>query len=194
MKTINNIAVFLWSVAFVACVDVNLKNELPNISYYTLDNSTAESKFCEAYELIGLNSIEVPKENQNKILYKENSQIKTLKQVNFIRSIDKSLESLIIKEFHKNCLKIITPPLSGINLDYMLQIKILDFEIIKEDENAKAIINLLYQMTSKGHIWQTNLITQSQELNTFDEQSVIEALQIASLNAVRELVNKIIPK
>lgn len=192
----NKILIFIIaSVFFTACIDINLKSQLPTLDYYKLDTSSAESTHCGAFELIALTGIDMPKEYQsNKIFYKEDNKIKYFNNISFISNINQSFENMIIKEFHKKCLKIILPPFSGIDLDYFLYIKLLDFDIIVDGENSKAIVNISYQITSKGQIWQSGIISQSQDLESFNEENAIKMLQKASLNAVESLANKIIPK
>lgn len=129
MKRSNFMAIIAFGAVLSACV--NLKSELPSISYYALESAAVESAQCEAFELIALGGIEVPKEYQNQVLYREGGQIRAFDSVRFIRNIDKSFEHLLIKRFHANCLKIIVPPISGLNVEKILRVKILDFEIVK---------------------------------------------------------------
>ncbi len=191
---INKILVFnIVAILFSACVDINLKSELPKIDYYKLDVINVEPRTCEAYELIALAGIEIPEEyKNNKILYIEHNKANYFNQASFISSIKQSLESAIIKESHKHCLKIILPPFSGLNIESFLSLRLLDFYVIK-DEN-KAILNMLYQLSSKGNIKQSGIISTSKDLSSFSNEDSINALQDAMIDAVRELTNNIIPK
>lgn len=181
------------AIFFGACVNVNLKNELPSINYYKLDTTIAESKICGAYDLIGLVDIEVPDEyRNNKILYIDDNKVNELKGVRFINDIGSELENMLIKEFHKHCLKIINPPFSGIKIESYLKLKLLDFEISKD--TMEAAISFSYQMTSQGTIWQSGIIAQTQPIASFDEENLIKTMQDISVSAIRELANKLIPK
>ncbi|MBR7118066.1 MAG: hypothetical protein IKC84_01660 [Helicobacteraceae bacterium] len=178
---------------FSACVDINLKSELPNINYYKLDTLVAESKICDAYNLIGLVGIEVPSKYQNaKILYSENNKVSELSGVNFANDIVNEVESMLIKEFHKHCLKIINPPFSGAKIESYLKLKLLDFEIQKD--TMEAVMSFSYQITSKGQIHQSGIIAQKQLLDSFDEESAIKAMQDVSISSIKELANQLIPK
>lgn len=183
------------AIFFSACIDINLKSELPKNNYYKLDNIEAKNNNCEAYNLVALVGIDLPKEYQNsRILYKENNKIKYFENTIFIRNTSQSLESMLIKNFDKQCIKIILPPFSGINLESFLSIKILDFDIIKDETQSNAVINLFYQITQQGQVWQSGIISQSENLQNFNEKESIKALQEISLKAINELANKIIPK
>ena len=178
---------------FSACVDINLKSELPNINYYKLDTLVAESKICDAYNLIGLVGIEVPSKYQNaKILYSENNKVSELSGVNFANDIVNEVESMLIKEFHKHCLKIINPPFSGAKIESYLKLKLLDFEIQKD--TMEAVMSFSYQITSRGQIHQSGIIAQKQLLDSFDEESAIKAMQDVSISSIKELANQLIPK
>ncbi len=194
MKNIYKILILIFMITFFsACVSVNLKSELPKINYYKLDNTKAESKVCGAYDLIGLVGIEIPSEyRNNKILYSNNNKVSELEGVHFINDISSELESMLIKEFHKNCLKIINPPFSGIKMESYLKIKILDFEVIKD--KMEFTISFSYQMTSKGQIWQSGIITQTSEIKAFEEEVIIKTIQDTSISSIKELANKLIPK
>lgn len=178
---------------FSACVSVNLKSELPNINYYKLDTLVAESKICDAYNLIGLVGIEVPSKYQNaKILYSKNNKVSELSGVNFANDIVNELESMLIKEFHKHCLKIINPPFSGTKIESYLKLKLLDFEIQKD--TMEAVMSFSYQITSKGQIHQSGIIAKKQLLDSFDEENAIKAMQDVSISSIKELANQLIPK
>ncbi|RAX54485.1 hypothetical protein CCY99_03815 [Helicobacter sp. 16-1353] len=191
---INKILIFTIPLLFSACIDVNLRSELPAVDYYKLDTSNAESTNCESFNFIALTGIDIPKEYQSKkIFYKENNKIKYFNNINFISNINQSFENMLIKEFNKKCLKIVLPPFSGISLENFLHIKLLDFDIVKQNENAKAIVNISYQITQKGNILQSGIITESKDLENFSEEEAIKALQETSLNAIETLSNNIIP-
>lgn len=178
---------------FSACVSVNLKSELPNINYYKLDTLVAESKICDAYNLIGLVGIEVPSKYQNaKILYSKNNKVSELSRVNFANDIVNELESMLIKEFHKHCLKIINPPFSGTKIESYLKLKLLDFEIQKD--TMEAVMSFSYQITSRGQIHQSGIIAKKQLLDSFDEENAIKAMQDVSISSIKELANQLIPK
>ncbi len=194
MKNTYKILILIFTmILFSACVSVNLKSELPNINYYKLDNTKAESKICGAYDLIGLVGIEVPSAyRNNKILYSNNSKVNELEGVHFISDIGSSLENILIKEFHKHCLKIINPPFSGIKIESYLKIKLLDFEILKD--KMESTISFTYQMTSQGQIWQSGIISQTKPLESFNEEEIIKTMQDISISSIKELANKLIPK
>lgn len=178
---------------FSACVGINLKSELPNINYYKLDTLVAESKICDAYNLIGLVGIEAPSKYQNaKILYSKNNKVSELSGVNFTNDIVNELESMLIKEFHKHCLKIINPPFSGTKIESYLKLKLLDFEIQKD--TMEAVMSFSYQITSRGKIHQSGIIAQKQLLDSFNEENAIKAMQDVSISSIKELANQLIPK
>lgn len=194
MRKIYQVLILIFiTISFSACFSVNLKNELPSITYYKLDTTKAESKICEAYNLIGLIDVEIPNEyKNNRILYIDNNKVNELKGVHFIGDIGSDLENMIAKEFNKHCLKIINPPFSGIKIESYLKIKLLDFQISKD--NMEASINFSYQITSQGQIWQSGIISQTKPLKSFSEEDIIKTMQDISISAIEELANKLIPK
>lgn len=109
-----------------------------------------------------------------------------------MNDIGSELENMLIKEFHKNCLKTINPPFSGIKMESYLTIKLLDFEIIKD--KMEFTIGFSYQMTSKGQIWQSGIITQTNKIEAFEEETIIKTIQDTSISSIKQLANKLIPK
>lgn len=181
------------AVFFNACININLKSELPNINYYKLDTLESESKICGAYDLIGLVDIEVPSKYQNaKITYSQNGKVSELEGVNFTNDIGSELETILIKEFYKHCLKIINPPFSGIKMESYLKIRLLDFEIQKD--TMEAVISFSYQITSKGQIHQAGIVAKREKLDSFDEETIIKTMQDISISSMKELANILIPK
>ncbi|RDU62279.1 hypothetical protein [Helicobacter sp. MIT 14-3879] len=187
------IFIFL-ALFFSACFDVNLKSELPKLNYYDLDTIEVESfKSCGAYNIIGLNKVDIPSKYQNKkILYKEDSKISSLEGVNFSNSLDNSIESMIIKNFSAKCLKIIVPPFSGINVDSYLSVKLLDFIIDKK--TLKASVAIFYQLYQKGDILQSGILSSSSKLDSFSNEDAVRGLQDSTFKVIDNLSNKIIPK
>lgn len=138
MKNIFSIMAILSAcVAFSACVDINLKSELPKIEYYELDNINANATHCEAFNLIALEAIDIPQSFAGKnIFYKNGNRIMKVDGINLNENLKNSIESMLIKSFSNHCLKIITPPFSGIKLEQYLRIKMLTFNAIKGDSSG----------------------------------------------------------
>ncbi|MGX2982843.1 hypothetical protein [Helicobacter sp. 23-1045] len=128
MRKIAMIFVALCGAIMSACVDINLKSELPKVEYYELDNVRVEVPKCGAWEIIALEGIEIPQSLAGKnILRKNGDLVRSVDGVRLNEGIKSSFESMLIKTFAKHCLKIITPPFSGIKVEKFLRIKVLDF-------------------------------------------------------------------
>lgn len=182
------------AVLFSGCFDVNLKSELPNIEYYSLDNVALEdSKVCEAYNLFGLNKIEIPPIYQHRnILYKDSNKVLNLQGASLSNSLESELESIIIKDFAPKCLKIITPPFSGMDIEQFMRIKLLDFIINKDSMEAK--VSIFYAVYQKGVILQSGILSSSTPLKSLQNDEAIKAMQDSTLEVVNKLANKVIPK
>lgn len=193
-KVIVIFAVFV-GIFLSACVDINLKSELPEVDYYELDNIKADEMHCEAYSLIALENIDIPQSLAGKnIIYKDDSRISTIKGINLNDSLKSSVESMLIKNFSNSCIKIITSPFSGIKLEQYLRIKFLDFHIVKDVDSTRAIVSFLYQMYQNGEILQSNIITKASHLDSLEAKVAFKALQDSTNEAIKELNNKITAK
>lgn len=189
---------------FSACVDINLKSELPKVDYYTLDNISANAPHCGAYQLVALESIELPQSIAGKnILYKDGAQVRSVEGVRLNDSLKSNLESMLIKTFAKSCIKTITPPFSGIKVENFLRIKVLDFNAIKSAESSldsangaegDAVISLSYQIYQNGVILQSDIIAESSKIDSFKGEVIFKALQDSANKAIKTLTNKMIPK
>lgn len=202
----------VWILGFVAvmgaflsaCVDINLKSELPKVDYYTLDNIAIEARNCGAHDIVALESIEIPQSLAGKnILYKDGAQVRNVEGVRLNDSLKSNLESMLIKTFAKSCIKTITPPFSGIKVENFLRIKVLDFNAIKGAESSSdsangaegdAVISLSYQIYQNGVILQSDIIAESSKIDSFKGEVVFKALQDSANKAIKTLTNKMIPK
>lgn len=199
--------VMFFGLFFTGCINLNLRSELPEINYYTLDSlETTSTEPCGAYNYIALGAIDIPSEYQgNKILQKNDLKAHYINEIKLIKGLNESLESMIIKEFNKQCIKTIIPPFSGINVENYLKIKLLDFSI---DKNV-ANVAIFYQISQKGAILQSGIIAESSEIESNNEKpnkeesnkndsdlldSKVKALRDSSFEVVHKLANKIIPK
>ena len=188
------IFVLVFGIMLSGCIDVNFKTKLPTMNYYNLDSLEAkDSSECGAYNFVALASIEIPQEyRNNKILYREGGKITYSTNASFIKNINESFESMIIKNFTQKCIKTIIPPLSGLSIENYLRLKLLDFSI---DKNKKeASIAIYYQIDSRGFLLQNGILTSNITLDSIDEDSSINGLREASINIIEQLANKIIPK
>ena len=186
---------------FSACVDINLKSELPKVDYYELDNIEADAPKCEAYTLIALESIEIPQSFAGRnILYKEGNRIRNAEGVRLNDNLKSSLESMLIKNFANHCIKAITPPFSGIKLEQFLRIKLLNFNanraVSSGESNAdsNAVVSFAYQIYQNGSILQSGIITKHSKIERFNGEAIFNALQDSTKKAIKELTDKIIPK
>lgn len=188
------ICILAFGMLISGCVDVNLKTKLPVMNYYNLDKLEIKDEYdCGAYNFIAIASIEVPQEyRNNKILYKEGSKITYSTNASFIKNINESFESMMIKNFAQKCIKTIVPPLSGISIENFLRLKLLDFSINKDKKEAS--VAMYYQIDSKGVLLQSGILTSSIYLDSIDDDTSISALQESSINIIEQLANKIIPK
>ena len=188
------IFVLVFGIILNGCIDVNFKTKLPAMNYYNLDSLEIKDSFeCGAYNFLALASIEIPQEyRNNKILYKEDGKITYSTNASFIKNINESFESMMIKNFSQKCIKTIIPPLSGLSIENYLRLKLLDFSI---DKNKKeALIAIYYQIDSRGTLLQSGVLTSNIALDSIDDDSSINALREASINIIEQLANKIIPK
>ena len=186
------------SVFFSACVDINLKSELPKVDYYELDNIVANAQNCEAYTIIALENIEIPQSFAGRnIFYKEGNRIRNLDGVRLNDNLKQSLESMLIKNFANHCIKAITPPFSGIKLERFLRIKLLNFNANRAADSSaesSAVVSFAYQIYQNGSILQSGIITKQSKIDDFSGEMIFNALQDSSKKAIEEITNKIIPK
>lgn len=186
------------SVFFSACVDINLKSELPKVDYYELDNIVANAPNCEAYTIIALENIEIPQSFAGRnIFYKEGNRIRNLDGVRLNDNLKQSLESMLIKNFANHCIKAITPPFSGIKLEQFLRIKLLNFNanrVADSSAESSAVVSFAYQIYQNGSILQSGIITKQSKIDDFSGEMIFNALQDSSKKAIEEITNKIIPK
>lgn len=186
---------------FSACVDINLKSELPKVDYYELDNIEADAPNCEAYTIIALENIEIPQSFAGRnIFYKEGNRIRSVEGVRLNDNLKSNLESMIIKNFANHCIKAITPPFSGIKLEQFLRIKLLNFNANRADSSGKsnadsnAVVSFAYQIYQNGSILQSGIITKHSKIESFNGEAIFNALQDSTKKAIKELTDKIIPK
>lgn len=122
---------------FSACVDINLKSELPKVDYYTLDNIALEAKNCGAHDIVGLESIEIPQSLAGRNLtYKDGNRVHKIERINLNDSLKANIETMLIKSLANHCIRVITPPFSGIKIERYLRVKMLDFGAEKGVESS----------------------------------------------------------
>ena len=182
---------------FSACVDINLKSELPKVDYYELDNIEADAPNCEAYTIIALENIEIPQSFAGRnIFYKEGNRIRSVEGVRLNDNLKSNLESMLIKNFANHCIKAITPPFSGIKLEQFLRIKLLNFNANRADSSGEsnAVVSFAYQIYQNGSILQSGIITKHSKIESFNGEDIFNALQDSTKKAIKTLTDKIIPK
>lgn len=139
----------VWTLGFVAvmgaffsaCVDINLKSELPKVDYYTLDNIAIEAKNCGAHDIVALESIEIPQSLAGRNLtYKEGNRVHKVERINLNDSLKANIESILIKSLANHCIRVITPPFSGMKIERYLRIKMLDFGAEKGVESTRDLV------------------------------------------------------
>lgn len=124
---------------FSACVDINLKSELPKVDYYTLDNIALEAKNCGAHDIVGLESIEIPQSLAGRNLtYKDGNRVHKIERINLNDSLKANIETMLIKSLANHCIRVITPPFSGIKIERYLRVKMLDFGAEKGVESVES--------------------------------------------------------
>lgn len=198
---------------FSACVDINLKSEMPNLDYYKLDNIATNAESCGAYTMLGLQKLDIPRAMAGKnILYLNGNVIRNVKGISLNENLGDELESMIIKNFANHCIKAITPPFSGIKLEQFLRIKLIDFMAIENyatsddadlegeirtkigDSKHIAKVSFMFVLHQNGAILQSGIITEYSAIRDFSGEQIFSALQDSSKNAIKTLTNKIIPK
>lgn len=189
-----HITLLLFVGLFIGCIDINLKNELPELNYFDLDKLKSKTtEHCEAYNFIALGNIDIPSEYKiNKVLYKTKNKVSYLTNIRLIKPLNESLESMIIKEFNSKCIKTIIPPFSSLNIDSYLKIKVLDFSINQNDK--EAIFAIFYQISSQGSILQSGILDSKISFNDNALESKLNALHDVSFDVINKLANRIIPK
>lgn len=126
---------------FSACVDINLKSELPKVDYYALDNIALEAKNCGAHDIVGLESIEIPQSLAGRNLtYKDGNRVHKVERINLNDSLKANIETMLIKSLANHCIRAITPPFSGIKIERYLRVKMLDFGAEKGVESARDLV------------------------------------------------------
>ena len=143
MKAFAKLGILAVSGAFFgACVDINLKSELPKADYYALDNIAIEAKNCEAHELVALEAVEIPQRLAGRNLtYKDGNRIHKIERVNLSDTLKANIETMLIKSFANHCIKAITPPFSGIKMERYLRVKMLDFGVEKRGDSAESSVD-----------------------------------------------------
>lgn len=206
---------------FSACVDINLKSELPKVDYYALDNINIEAKNCGAHDIVGLESIEIPQSLAGRNLaYKDGNRVHKVERINLNDSLKANIETMLIKSLANHCIRVITPPFSGIKIERYLRVKMLDFGAEKGVESGESAQNLgldsakkhnsthntqnLAQNVAKisfafvlhqnGVILQSGIITKTSPIESFNDDGIFSALQNATNKAIKTLTNKMIPK
>lgn len=206
-------AILVCGAFFSACVDINLKSEMPNLDYYKLDNIATNGELCDSYTMLGLQKLDIPRAMAGKnILYLNGNVIRNVKGISLNENLGDELESMIIKNFANHCIKAITPPFSGIQLEQFLRIKLIDFmavenytesyakelnsEIRAKMGDAKHIakVSFMFVLHQNGTILQSGIITEYSAISDFSGEQIFSALQNSSKNAIETLTNKIIPK
>lgn len=200
-----------WAVMgafFSACVDINLKSEMPNLDYYKLDNIATNAESCGAYTMLGLQKLDIPRAMAGKnILYLNGNVIRNVKGISLNENLGDELESMIIKNFANHCIKAITPPFSGIKVEQFLRVKLIDFMAIEDYNNADleirakigeskhiAKVSFMFVLHQNGAILQSGIITEYSAIRDFSGEQIFSALQDSSKNAIKTLTDKIVPK
>ena len=212
MKRFVNVWILgFWAVIgafFSACVDINLKSEMPNLDYYKLDNIATNAESCGAYTMLGLQKLDIPRAMAGKnILYLNGNVIRNVKGISLNENLGDELESMIIKNFANHCIKAITPPFSGIKVEQFLRVKLIDFMAIEDYNNADleirakigeskhiAKVSFMFVLHQNGSILQSGIITEYSAIRDFSGEQIFSALQDSSKNAIKTLTDKIIPK
>lgn len=203
----------LWALLCIACVDINLKSEMPNLDYYKLDNIATNNKSCGAYTMLGLQKLDIPRAMAGKnILYLNGNVIRNVKGISLNENLGDELESMIIKNFANHCIKAITPPFSGIKLEKFLRIKLIDFMAVENYDKSDSVeldteirtklgdvkhiakVSFMFVLHQNGEILQSGIITEYSGIEDFSGEYIFNALQDSSKNAIKTLTNKIIPK
>lgn len=197
---------------FSACVDINLKSELPKVDYYALDNIALEAKNCGAHDIVGLESIEIPQSLAGRNLnYKDGNRVHKVERINLNDSLKANIETMLIKSLANHCIRVITPPFSGIKIERYLRVKMLDFgaekgvELAMESsgdstsdsiESAQnlARVSFAFVLHQNGAILQSGIITKTSPIEKFNDEGIFNALQNATNKAIKTLTNKMIPK
>lgn len=189
-----NVLLVIIAVMFYGCFDINLKSELPTMEYYTLDNVVIEdSKVCSSYRSFGLDNIDIlPVYQGRNILYKDSNRVLSIEGASLSNSLESELEDIIIKYFSGKCIKVITPPFSGIDIKQFIRIKLLDFIIDKNTMQAK--VSILYHIYQNGDVLQSGILSSSTALSSLNKDEAVQALQDSTLDVVYKLANKIITK
>ena len=143
MKAFAKLGILAVSGAFFgACVDINLKSELPKADYYALDNIAIEAKNCEAHEFVALEAVEIPQRLAGRNLtYKDGNRIHKIERVNLSDTLKANIETMLIKSFANHCIKAITPPFSGIKMERYLRVKMLDFGVEKRGDSVESSVD-----------------------------------------------------
>ena len=199
---------------FSACVDINLKSELPKVDYYTLDNIAIEAKNCGAHDIVALESIEIPQSLAGRNLtYKEGNRVHKIERINLNDSLKANIESMLIKSLANHCIRAITPPFSGMKIERYVRVKMLDFGAEKGVESTRdlvesngdssnftkkaqnlARISFAFVLHQNGVILQSGIITKTSSIEKFNDEGIFSALQNATNKAIKTLTNKMIPK
>lgn len=196
------------SAFFSACVDINLKSEMPKLDYYKLDNIATKDANCEAYTMIGLHKIDIPRALSGKnILYLNGNLIRNVGGISLNENLGDELETMMIKNFANYCIKAITPPFSGIKIEQFLRIKLTDFMAVENYSDSNDVIrsevgdsvhiakvSFTYILYQNDSILQSGIITEYSKIADFKGENIFNALQDATKKAITTLINKIVAK
>lgn len=143
-------AIVISMIALLLSGCFSLKTELPQITYYDLDYQKSKEVKCKPSYSIGLAEIQSSfvYDSQSILFRKENNEILPIAGIAWIDLPKNLIKKALIKSLDSQCVGISVAPFGGVRNDYLLKVRIMNFEVIQQGKNETAQIAMFYEISS----------------------------------------------
>ncbi|BCD46444.1 hypothetical protein [Helicobacter suis] len=182
-----------FSVLFSGCLNLNLKQMLPDVKDYDLNTIGFTTPTCSQVHDIGLVGIQSADLYDTKQIVFKNAQgqVYYAKHTKFIDLPKNMLKNMLLLQAAKHCLFVSRPP--HITTPYAtIKLDILSLAILEQNGQYQAQLVLDYSLNTPSGS-QYRRITQSQTITAKESDEILEikALQHVSLKAITEILEQI---
>ncbi|BDQ27138.1 ABC-type transport auxiliary lipoprotein family protein [Helicobacter heilmannii] len=179
---------FTLPLLFTGCLNLNLKQNLPDFKDYDLSVGAIEQQSCKDNFSVGLLEVLAADLYNTKSIVRRSSggQITYAKGQRFADLPTKMLKNLLLLQAPKHCVAVSLTPYAETTTT--LQINILTFALL--DNKAEIVLDYTLSKGTKG---KHGRIIQRQQAGQ-EEASQIQALQSVVLKAIGQLLEQIKPQ